>query len=131
MRSLNSPRRDGVVSLLQLYERQYWEQTSKRQLHQDNQFLKTYTEKQWLRIHNDWGERGTEISYRTKVDTMLGHYMRLRSSNRLDVDLADLFVLPMENEGGVPGSNPPVLSLEERKGISETHEALTSDRRKS
>jgi hypothetical protein len=111
MSAQSSPRGNDVTALLRLYERQYAEKhTSQRQLRQDNQFLNTYTEEQWLRLHNDWAERGTEISYRTKVDTMLGHYMLLRSSNRLDMELADLFVLPMENEG-VRGSTPMLFFL--------------------
>jgi len=103
--SENTPRGHDVQSLLSLYERNYAkEHSSHRKLREDNQFLNTYTEEQWLSIHNYWGARGTEMSYPTKVDTMLGHYVLLRSSNRLDMDLSDLFVLSMDNEG-VRGSS--------------------------
>jgi hypothetical protein len=50
-----------------------------------------------------WGEglgKGVvEQSMRTQLDLLLGNAMLLRLSNRLPIELADLFLMPLPKEG--------------------------------
>jgi hypothetical protein len=43
--------------------------------------------------------RGGIIDLRLKLDLLMGHFMLLRSDNRLNAELADLFMIPQAREG--------------------------------
>ena len=45
------------------------------------------------------GQRAVEQALRTKVDFLLGNSMLLRTSNRLPMELLDLFALDLPREG--------------------------------
>src|ERR1700733_13176955 len=64
-----------------------------------------YTVQQIPQIHEKaWsmalgGQRAVEQALRTKVDFLLGNSMLLRTSNRLPMELPDLFALDLPREG--------------------------------
>ena len=49
--------------------------------------------------HNALGPRTSEQSFRTNLDFLLGHTMLLRQSNRLPLELPDLFAMDLPKEG--------------------------------
>ena len=55
-----------------------------------------------LLANSVWNERRgrcIEASFRTQVDFLFGNSMLMRSSNRLPLELPDLFLMPLEKEG--------------------------------
>lgn len=44
-------------------------------------------------------ERGKMLDFRSKLDLGMGHFLLLRSQNRLAAELADIFTLPIPDEG--------------------------------
>ena len=64
-----------------------------------------YTVAQILHVHDKvWsfelgGERAIEQAFRTKIDFLFGNSMLLRSSNRLPMELPDLFAVDLPREG--------------------------------
>jgi hypothetical protein len=64
-----------------------------------NQFLSVYTLQQFHEIQSDIIAHGKELDLRLRLDLCMGHFMLLRSQNRIGAELADIFVIPQENEG--------------------------------
>ena len=58
--------------------------------------------------------RGREIDLRTRLDILMGHFMLLRSQNRLEAQLADVYIRPQYMEGVRGDQNLLMLLL--RKG---------------
>jgi hypothetical protein len=55
-----------------------------------------------LLANSVWNKRRgryVEASFRTQVDFLFGNSMLMRSSNRLPLELPDLFLMPLEKEG--------------------------------
>jgi len=55
------------------------------------------------------------MDFRLKVDLNMGHFFCLRSQNRLSAELADLFMIPQEEES-IDGGAIPMLFLLLRHG---------------
>ena len=61
--------------------------------------------------------RGKELDLRLRLDLCMGHFMLLRSQNRLGAELADIFIIPQENEGVRGSVNMLFLLLRQGKVI--------------
>src|SRR5438045_3917 len=64
-----------------------------------NRFLNVYTPQQFREIRLDIIACGKELDLQLCLDLCMSHFMLLRSQNRLGPELADMFVIPQENEG--------------------------------
>ena len=64
-----------------------------------NQFLNVYTLEQFREMQSGIIARGKELDSWLRLDLCMGHFMLLRSQNRLGAELADIFTIPQENEG--------------------------------
>jgi hypothetical protein len=64
-----------------------------------NQAIRTYTLSQFEEIHKRLFKAGGELDLRLRVDLLLGHFMLLRSRNRIAMELGDLSMLVQEFEG--------------------------------
>jgi hypothetical protein len=96
----NNPRDDAVRNWMEQYQRQHSkDKTEKFALRQNNQLLNVYTDDQFQKIQCYLLERGKMLDFRSKLDLCMGHFLLLRSQNRLAAELADIFILPMPNEG--------------------------------
>ena len=79
-------------------------------LRKKNTLLQVYTHGQLISIQDHLMKRGGMIDLRLKLDLLMGHFMLLRSDNRLSAELADLFMIPQAQEG-VGGGDVPMLFL--------------------
>jgi len=59
-----------------------------------NQFLNVYTPEQFRDMQSGILARGKELDLRLRLDLCMGHFMLLRSQNRLGAELADIFIIP-------------------------------------
>ena len=96
----NNPRDDAVKNWMEQYQRQHSkDKAEKFTQRQNNQLLNVYTDEQFERMQCYLLERGKMLDFRSKLDLCMGHFLFLRSQNRLAAELADIFILPMPNEG--------------------------------
>lgn len=72
--------------------------------------MHSYTPEQLLGMSTDLLNRGTEVNLRTRLDILMGHFMLLRSRNRLELQLADVYLWPQHYEG-VRGSQNILMCL--------------------
>ena len=79
-------------------------------LRKKNTLLQVYTHGQLISIQDHLMKRGGMIDLRLKLDLLMGHFMLLRSDNRLSAELADLFMIPQTREG-VNGDVPMLFLL--------------------
>ena len=79
-------------------------------LRKKNTLLQVYTHGQLISIQDHLMKRGGMIDLRLKLDLLMGHFMLLRSDNRLSAEFADLFMIPQAREG-VGGGDVPMLFL--------------------
>ena len=63
-------------------------------------------------------QKGGELNLRMHLDLLMGHFMLLRSQNRLGAELGDLFTVSQVNEGPHGEVNMLFLLLREGKVIS-------------
>jgi len=80
-----------------------------------NQFLSVYTSKKFHNMQNYLFQKGGELDLRMHLDLLMGHFMLLRSQNRLGAELGDLFTVPQVNEGPHGEVNMLFLLLREGK----------------
>jgi len=85
------------------------------ELRERNQLQKVYTPNQLTNFIGTLIKKGGEVDLRTRVDLLMGHFMLLRSGNRLEAQIADLYFMPQYMNGP---TRPPVnlLMLLLRKG---------------
>jgi hypothetical protein len=83
-------------------------------LREKNGIIKVYTQNQFVRIQNDLLVLGGELDFRLRLDLLLAHFMLLRSSNRLQAQLGDLFTFPHDYES--PSGPVRMLYLLLRRG---------------
>jgi hypothetical protein len=96
----DSPRDHAVSVWMKNYEREmFGEQYTKYKQRQNNELLSVYTETQFKDIQSYCLIRGTMLDFRAKLNLLMGHWMLLRSQNRLAAELADIFILPIADEG--------------------------------
>lgn len=96
----NYPRDEAVKNWMEQYERQHSKaKTEKFALRQNNHLLNVYTDEQFERMQCYLLERGKMLDFRSKLDLGMGHFLLLRSQNRLAAELADIFTLPIPDEG--------------------------------
>ena len=94
------PRDLNVLTLLKEHERKTFESAGgQRALCEKNPLTDIYTEEQFIEIQKSLLAAGGEPNFRLKTDFLMGHFMLLRSQNRLHAELGDIFVLPQKNEG--------------------------------
>jgi hypothetical protein len=79
-------------------------------LRKKNTLLHVYTHDQLISIQGHLMIRGGVTDLRLKLDLLMGHFMLLRSDNRLSAELADLFMIPQAREG-VSGDVPMLFLL--------------------
>ena len=79
-------------------------------LRKKNALLHVYTHEQLISIQDHLMRRGGITDLRLKLDLLMGHFMLLRSDNRLSAELADLFMIPQAQEG-VRGDVPMLFLL--------------------
>lgn len=113
----SSPRNYAPLKYLRdQYKRQVTEskgnQVARRK---QNQFLGVYTQQQFHEIYSDIIVHGKELDLRLHLDLLMGHFMLLRSQNRLGAELADIFIIPQENEGVHGSVNMLFLLLRQGK----------------
>jgi hypothetical protein len=72
--------------------------------------MHSYTPAQLLGMSRDLLNGGTEVNLRTRLDILMGHFMLLRSANRLELQLADVYLWPQHYEG-VRGSQNILMCL--------------------
>lgn len=88
-----------------------------------------YTVAQIPHVHDEvWslelgGERAIEQAFRTKVDFLFGNSMLLRSSNRLPMELPDLFAVDLPREG-VNGSGWAFITVMDQGAYFVNHSYL-------
>jgi hypothetical protein len=82
-----------------------------------NQFLSVYSPKKFKEMHDTLFQKGGELDLRMHLDLLMGHFMLLRSQNRVGAELADLFTVPQVNEGPHGEVNMLFLLLREGKVI--------------
>jgi len=96
----NNPRDDAVKNWMEQYQRQHSkDKAEKITQRQNNQLLNVYTDEQFEKIQCDLLKSGRMLDFRSKLDLCMGHFLLLRSQNRLAAELADIFTLPIPNEG--------------------------------
>jgi hypothetical protein len=76
--------------------------------------LSVYSPHQLTDMAGELFAKGTEMDLRTRLDLLMGHFMLLRSHNRLDAQLADFYLRPQYAEGIRGDQNLLMLLL--RKG---------------
>ena len=79
-------------------------------LRKKNTLLQVHTNRQLISIQGHLIKCSEMINLRLKLDLLMGHFMLLRSDNRLSAELADLFMIPQAQEG-VGGGDVPMLFL--------------------
>lgn len=94
------PRTIDVRNYLKLHEKTLFHSKGgaivKRRM---NRAMRVYTLSQFEDIHQRLFKAGGELDFRLRVDILLGHFMLLRSKNRLEMELGDLSMLVQQFEG--------------------------------
>jgi len=99
-----------VMAMVQIHKRALDESTGGQVgLRKKNALLQVYTHEQLISIQDHLMKRGGITDLRLKLDLLMGHFMLLRSDNRLSAELADLFMIPQAGEG--VGGDVPMLFL--------------------
>ena len=98
-----SPREDTVRNYLKTLQRRDAERERKQYIDKGRDtLLDGYSEKEFNRLcHELWahGTSSTELHFRTLVDFLAGHYFLMRGSERLGIELSDLFTFEFIGEG--------------------------------
>ena len=68
-------------------------------LRKKNTLLHVYSHEQLISIQDYLMKRGGTTDLRLRLNILMGHYMLLRSDNRLSAELADLYMIPQAREG--------------------------------
>ena len=84
-------------------------------LWQKNHEERTYTDEQYIKVQEYLWKQGKITDLRTKADLAMGHFMALRSQNRLLAELADMYMAPQAHEG-CDGKSVPMLFILLREG---------------
>ena len=82
-----------------------------------NQFLSVYTAKKFHDMQGTLCQKGGELNLQMHLDLLMGHFMLLRSQNRLGAELVDLFTVSQVNEGPHGEVNMLFLLLREGKVV--------------
>jgi hypothetical protein len=93
-------------------------------IREKNHLLKVYSPHQLADMAGGLLTTGTEMDLRTRLDLLMGHFMLLRSHNRLDAQLADFYFRPQYQEGIRGDQNLLLLLL--RKGKVRSSYTLNS-----
>ena len=83
-------------------------------IREKNHLLSVYSPHQLSAMNATLLIRGRETDLRTRLDILMGHFMLLRSQNRLEAQLADVYMRPQYMEGVRGDQNLLMLLL--RKG---------------
>lgn len=88
------------MAMVKIHKRDLDENTGGQvSLRKKNTLLHVYTHEQLISIQDHLMNRGGITDLRLKLDLLMGHFMLLRSDNRLSAELADLFMIPQAREG--------------------------------
>ena len=84
-------------------------------LRQKNHEERTYTDEQYIDVQEHLWKQAKITDLRTKADLAMGHFMALRSQNRLMAELADMYMALQAHEG-YDGKSVLMLFIFLRKG---------------
>jgi len=90
-------------------------------LRKKNTLLHVYTHEQLISIQDHLMKRGGITDLRLKLDLLMGHFMLLRSDNRLSAELADIFMIPQAREGVGDGDVPMLFLLLRHSKVLSPH----------
>ena len=111
MNPYDHPRTARVMEMVKIHRRELDESTGGQVgLRKKNTLLHVYTHDQLISIQDHLMKRGGITDLRLRLDILMGHFMLLRSDNRLQAELADLFMIPQAREG-VRGDVPMLFLL--------------------
>ena len=100
MNPYDHPRTARVMEMVKIHRRELDESTGGQVgLWKKNTLLHVYTHEQLISIQDHLMKRGGITDLRLRLDILMGHFMLLRSDNCLQVELADLFMIPQAREG--------------------------------
>jgi hypothetical protein len=87
-------------------------------IREKSHLLSVYSPHQLLEMSATLLVQGKEIDLRTRLDILMGHFMLLRSQNRLESQLADVYMRPQYNKGVRGDQNLLMLLLQKGKVVS-------------
>src|SRR5438552_17381030 len=97
--------------MVKMYMREHEESSGGQVvMRKNNTHIHVYTHEQLISIQDHLMKHGGITDLRLRLDILMGHFMLLRSDNRLQAELADLFMISQAREG-VRGDVPMLFLL--------------------